>query len=179
MKSKYGKNNFMIAIISFFLILICFIGMFTYVPPKVESLKTTNGIIEKYEQKGKKWYSYLFYDEGPRFNITLVNGGFYKATGINYDNINHELFDVIKLGKEIKITYIDGGFWSPNDIMSIEYEGTSYLKVDDIIEDMKQNDRISKTICSCTIVITSILSLFLFMLNYKKYRGAKSQHDLI
>lgn len=179
MKSKYGKNNFMIAIISFFLILICFIGMFTYVPPKVESLKTTNGIIEKYEQKDKKWYSNLFGNEDvPRFSIKLVNGEFYKATGIMYDNINHELFDSIESGKEIKITYIDGGFWSPNDIMSIEYEGTSYLKVDDIIEDMKQNDRISKTICSCTIVITSILSLSLFMLNYKKYRGTKSQHDL-
>lgn len=177
MKSKYGKNNFMIAIISFFLILICFIGMFTYVSPKVESLKTTNGIIEKYEQKDKKWYSYLFYDERPFFNITLVNGGFYKATGINYDNMNHELFDVIEAGKEIKITYIDGGFWSQNDIMQIEYERISYLKVDDIIEDMKKSDKISKTVCSCIIVITTVISFSLFMLNYKKYRGAKNLHD--
>ena len=90
-----------------------------------------------------------------------------------YDNINHELFDVIESEKEIKITYMDGGFWSQNDIMQIEYEGIGYLKVDDIIEDMKKSDRISKIICSCIIVITTILSFSLFMLNYKKYRGAK------
>lgn len=152
--------------------------MFTYEPPKMESLKTTTGIIKEYEQKDKKWYSNLFGNEDvPRFSIKLVNGEFYKATGIMYDNINHELFDVIESGKEIKITYMDGGFWSQNDIMQIEYEGISYLKVDDIIEDMKKSDRISKTVCSCIIVITSVISFSLFMLNYKKYRGAKNLHD--
>ena len=152
--------------------------MFTYEPPKMESLKTTTGIIKEYEQKDKKWYSNLLGNEDvPRFSIKLVNGEFYKATGIMYDNINHELFDVIESGKEIKITYIDGGFWPQNDIMQIEYEGISYLKVDDIIEDMKKSDRISKIICSCIIVITTVLSFSLFMLNYKKYRGAKNSHD--
>ena len=49
------------------------------------------------EQKDKKWYSNLLGNENvPCFSIKLVNGEFYKATGIMYDNINHELFDVIE-----------------------------------------------------------------------------------
>lgn len=83
------------------------------------------------------------------FNIRWTDDSFYEATGICYYNIDRTLFDVIKSGDEIVIDYIDNGFMSPNDIVSIEYQGTCYLELTDVLDVLEVNDRIMKILNQC------------------------------
>ena len=103
--------NLLITIFTILSIIIALIGTFNYELPDIDEIKTVTGIISKYNQKDQQWYD-AFFDAGGTnsyFNVRLSDNSFYEATGICYDNMDRSLYDVITVGEEITIRYIDNG----------------------------------------------------------------------
>ena len=109
--NKFVGFNILITAISFLFIVVGVVGMFSYNPSQFKETKVVTGVIEEYKQRDGKWYDVISGDTTKSyFNIRLSNDSFYEATGINYDNINGELYDVINIGDEISMLMMDGQF---------------------------------------------------------------------
>ena len=167
--NKFLGFNIIITSISLLFIIFGLIGTFAYEPSKLKDTKEVTGIIEEYKQRDSKWYDVIAGGTiDSYFNIRLRDNSFYEATGINYDNIDRSLFDIIKEGEEITITYIDNGWSSPNDIVSIEYQGMIYLDYEKVINEFEQNNKIMKIVGPSIIIVTIGTAITLYIINYKK-----------
>ncbi len=167
--NEFKKNGLIcFNIIIFFIVFFCFISGFVFLfsYKKPDNLKETTGIIAKVKQYDKQWYDYFGGVTGSYFNVTFEDGTYFEATGICYDNINRELFELVKIGEEIKITY-NSSFTKPNRIYSIEYNGVNYLSLDDVLtcyENEAKSARIQGAIMICVSVAGCVV---LFLVNYR------------
>ena len=167
--NKFIGFNILITAISFLFIVIGVVGMFSYSPSQFKETKVLTGVIEEYKQRDGKWYDVISGGTTKSyFNIRLSNDSFYEATGINYDNINRELYDVINIGDEITIRYVDNGWSAPNDIVSIEYKGITYLEFNAILKEFERNDKIMKIVGISIISVTTLCSIMFYIINYRK-----------
>ena len=175
-KNKFLGFNILITSIWILLLIIGFWMTVAYELPDRSEIKTATGIVSDFKQRDGKWYDYLFGGgKHTYFNIWLSDDSFYEATGINYDNIDRKLYETIRKGEEITISYIDNGWTSPNDIVSIEYDGISYLKLTDVIEDYEKTNKSMKIVGFCVIGVTSLSAIGLYILNYKKNKVKKQE----
>ncbi len=178
--NKFVRFNIIITIALFFLLIVGFIFTFSYQLPSESKFKTVTGTVEDFKQRDGKWYDFILGNHSySYFKIWLADDYFFEATGINYDNIDRNLYEVIEKGKEITIGYIDNGWSAPNDIISIEYGGKSYLNSADVIEDYKNHDKTMKIVGPCIIGVSTLSATVLYVLNYKKQKPKqKIENDL-
>ncbi len=167
--NEFKKNglicfNILICIIVFFCAISGFCFLFSYKKP--DNLKETTGIIAKVKQYDKQWYDYFGGVTGSYFNVTFEDGTYFEATGICYDNIDRELFELARTGEEIKITY-NSSFTRPNRIYSIEYDGVNYLSLNDVLTCYENEAKISRIEGSIMICVSVVCGVALFLVNYK------------
>lgn len=141
-----------------------FIGL-TYRRPK--NLQEATGNIASFKKRDKEWYDYIGGSTGNFFNVTFEDGTFFEAKGIAYNNIDRELFEKIRIGEEIKITY-SSGFFRPNRIYAIEYNGINYLRSNDVLAQY-ENEYKDCLIIGIIIIVLSVVTggVGLFIVNYK------------
>ncbi len=167
--SEFKKNGLIcFNIIIFFIVFFCFISGFVFLfsYEKPDNLKETTGIIAKLEQYDEKWYDCIVGTSGSYFNIMFEDGTYFEATGICYDNIDRKLFELVKIGEEIKITY-NSSFTKPNRIYSIEYNGVTYLSLDDVLI-CYENEAPSAHIQGVIMISVSVVGcVVLFLVNYR------------
>ena len=167
--NKFVGLNILISAISVLFIVIGIVGMFSYNPSQFKETKVVTGVIEEYKQRDGKWYDVISGGTTKSyFNIRLSDDSFYEATGINYDKINRNLYDEINIGDEITIRYVDNGWSVPNDIVSIEYKGTTYLEFDVVLKEFERNDKIMKIVGISIIGVTTLCSIMFYIINYRK-----------
>lgn len=159
--------------ISMTVIICVVIGLFVslaYRRPK--NLQEAVGNIASFRQHDKEWYDYIGGATGNYFNVTLEDGTFFEATGIAYNNINRELFEKIRPGEEIKLTY-SHGFGRPNRIYAIEYNGINYLPLDDVLAKY-ENEYKGRHIAGIVVIVLSVVAggAGLFIVNYKYRKKA-------
>lgn len=150
-------------------------GLFLLFAYNINNLKDITGTIAKFDQHDKEWYDYIGGSTGSYLYITFEDGTFFEAKGIAYNNIDRELFETIRIGEEIKITY--NSSWSrPNRIYAIEYNGVNYLLLDDVLAQY-ENEHKSSFIAGLIIIVVSVLAggVGLFIVNYK-YRKNSLQN---
>lgn len=162
--------NVLIIFIIVVLVAVSLIATFSYGAPK--SLDEATGTIANYKQRDGEWYD-AFFNNSAYFNVTFKDGSFFEAKGVSYNNIDRSLFENLRVGEEIKITYEDGGFSSPNRIYAIEYNGKVYLSLDEVLIEY-DHDAKGMRVLGLTItgflIVTGGFGLFVF--NYttrKKY----------
>lgn len=158
-------------------VLICVvIGLFISLAyRRPNNLQEVTGNIASFRQHDKEWYDYIGGSTGSYLYITFEDGMFFEAKGIAYNNIDRELFETIRIGEEIKITY--NSSWSrPNRIYAIEYKGVNYLLLDDVLAQY-ENEHKSSFIAGLIIIVVSVLAggVGLFIVNYK-YRKNSLQN---
>ena len=169
--NKFLGFNILITSISLIFIIIGLIGTFTYEAPNLNEIKTITGVIGEFKQRDGKWYDAIFGGSiNSFFSVRLIDGSYYEATGIWSDNINRDLYEVINIGEEIKISYIDNGWSAPNDIVAIEYNGLDYLELNQVVKEFEKNDKIMKVVGPSIIGVTIIVSSIFYIINYKKNR---------
>lgn len=164
-KKRLIVINILICIVSIFFAVLGVVFATSYRLPK--NLKEATGTISEYNQQGKEWYDYIGSPTGNYFNVIFEDGTFFEAKGISYDNIDLKLYEEIKVGEEIKITY--NSKWSkPNQIFAIEYNGVNYLLVDDVLSQY-ENEHRSWLIAGIIIIVASVTAggVGLFFVNYK------------
>lgn len=168
-KNKFWGFNILITILSILLLIIGFWMTVAYKLPNKSEIKTVTGMVSDFKQRDEKWYDNLFGGTAnSHFKLWLSDDSFYEATGICYDNIDRNLYGTIKKGDEITISYIDNGWTSPNDIVTIELNGICYLNLDDVIEDYENTNKKMKIVGFSIIGVTSMSAIVLYVLNYKK-----------
>ncbi len=178
--NKFVRFNIIITIALFFLLIIGFVFTFSYQLPDQSKFRTITGTVEDFKQRDGKWYDFILGSNVySYFKIWLSDDSVFEATGISYDNIDRDLYEIIEKGKEITIGYIDNGLLSQDVIISIEYGGKSYLNSTDVIEDYKNTDKTMKIVGSCIISVSTISACVLYILNYKKNKSKqKIENDL-
>ena len=172
-KSRLIANVLIIFMIVVF-VAVCLIVTFSYGAP--ESLDEVTGTIAEFNQRDDKW-SDSFTNNSAYLNVTLEDGSFFVANGIAYDHIDRTLFERLRIGAEIKITYENGGFFSgPNKIYAIEYDGEIYLSLDEVLieyeKDAKDSRVIGLAIAGGFIVISGF-GLFVFNYTIQKKNTKK------
>ena len=161
--SKYGRNNLIIGICVFLTLVLGLIGTFAYSDVDKNVYKLTD-VVESYEHREKRWSDYIGNNSGtPYFHIDLAEKGFFKATGIAYDNIDKTLFLALQTGKEITIIYNDSRY-----ILGIEYDGITYLDYDAVVAEFDSYAKISMVIGPIAMIITIVAGVVVWYFNFKK-----------
>ena len=166
MKNRYKANNILIIIFLFLFIILGLIGTFAYQQPT--NLKEATGIIQDYKQHEGKWYDNIFGNsKGSYFKVKFEDDSFFESTGICYDNIDKTLFEKIKIGDCITIIYNEES-GRPDRIYAIKYNGKDYLLLEDSLNGFKQTERIMHIFGPSISVLSIVVGLILFAINYKK-----------
>ena len=161
--NKYVKNNLIIGICVFFALVLGLICTFAYSDVDKNVYKLTD-VVEGYDHREKRWSDYIGNNSGtPYFHIDLAEKGFFKATGIAYDNIDKTLFLVLQTGKEITIIYNDSRY-----ILGIEYEGITYLDYDAVVAEFDSCAKISMVIGPILMKVTIVAGVVVWYFNFKK-----------
>lgn len=166
---KYSKQwifacNFAIVMAALIAIAIGLFVCFAYRDTK--NLREATGRIVTFKQ-----YDADFLDaavgRGSYFNIKLEDGTFYEAKGIAYDHIDRQLFETVRVGEEIKLTYSRGAT-RPNRIYAIEYGGKTYLSADVVLPLYEKESR-KTTVAGAAVITLSGVSaaVGLGIVNYK------------
>lgn len=168
-RTKFAAFNVLIAIALLFVLTMSLISIAAYRQPT--DLKQQTGVVCKFHQYDKKWYDDIFgYSDGPYFSVRFEDDSYFEATGICYENIDRTLFEEIKVGEEITITYFEkiGG---RRKICAIEYKGESYLSLDDVLIEFSRSGNVVHTVASSAVVISISVAVVLFIINYKRNRA--------
>jgi hypothetical protein len=171
-KGKFFQVNILITVA-----LLCFLAVgllftFAYDSPKQGEVKTATGTVEKFKWREDEWYDYLFGGSAsPYFRLWLTDDSFYEATGMYYDNVDKALYEILQSGEEITVGYIDNGWVSPNDLVSIEYKGVCYLRFTDILEDFEKSNKTGKIVGLYIIGVACVFATAFYILNFKKNSG--------
>ena len=169
MKSRFFLFNFLIVIAVLLVFAISLNLTFAYEQPT--ELKTQTGIVSKLDQYDEKWYDHIFGNSiGSYFYVWLEDDSFFEATGICYDNIDRRLFENLQTGEEITITYFEKG-GGQRGICAIECSGETYLSLDDVLNEYRQNEKVAHIVGPAMIVLSISIGAVLFTVNYKKNRG--------
>ena len=169
LKSEFRRINILIALPLIFILLFSVWFMFTYRKPK--DFQTQTGVISEFKEFEEQWYHDVLPggQGGSFFNVRFEDETFFKATGICYDYIDKALFDDIRVGEEITITYFEP--WTgPKRIFGIEYNGKTYLVLDEVLKEYEDNDIIANIVGLTVIAVSITAAVVLFILNYKKKR---------
>ena len=104
---------------------------------------------------------------GSYFNIKLDDGTFYEAKGMAYDHIDRRLFETVRVGEEIRLTY-SRGVTRPNRIYAIEYGGKTYLSAEIVLPLYEKESR-TATVAGAVVIALSGASaaVGLVVVNYK------------
>ena len=168
-RTKFVAFNVLIAIALLFVLTMSLFSIAAYRQPT--DLKQKTGVVCKFHHYDKKWYDDIFgYSTGPYFSVRFEDASYFEATGICYENIDRTLFEGIKVGEEITITYFEkiGG---PRKICAIEYKGESYLSLDDVLIEFSRSENVVHTVASSAVVISISVAVVLFIINYKRNRA--------
>ena len=152
------------------------------VSPEPPELKTTTGTIasiKHHDRTDPDVLDYLMSDTASYLDIRLTDGESYSANGVRYENVDRALFDVLKVGTEIKLVYEDKGFGGGIDLIyGIEYYGKTYLAVDDALADLKSERKITIITCSAIMGVLTLLAGVGLFFNYRKFkRKPKDNRD--
>ena len=166
MKKRFLAINRLITIGCLLAILLSLMLTFAYQQPT--GLEQQTGKVLSFNQRDEKWYD-AFFDRsaGSYFHIWLEDGSYYEATGICYDNIDRELFENIQVGGNITVTYFKK-FGERRKICALEYNGKTYLLLDDILREYSQNEKVAHIVGPTIIVLFMSVGIILFVVNYKK-----------
>ena len=132
-----------------------------------ENLVESTGIVAKFKQHDATWLDYVGSSSSSYFKVWFEDGSFFEATG-TYSMIDRSLFEELQVGDEIKITHNDEGFWGPDKIYGIEYQGKTYLSVDYVIS-TRENDKKPMFILGISIAVFNTIAggVILFIYNYQ------------
>lgn len=169
MKNRFAAFNILIAIALLFVLVLSLIFTFAYKQPT--ELKQQTGVVSKFNQYDEKWYDNIFGNsKGSYFDVRFEDNSYFEATGICYDNINRKLFEDLQIGEEITITYFEksGGL---RKICSIDYNGETYLSLDDVLNEYSQNEKVAHIVGPTIMALSISVGVVLFIVNYKKNRG--------
>ena len=169
MKNRFAAFNILIAIALLFVLVLSLIFTFAYKQPT--ELKQQTGVVSKFNQYDEKWYDNIFGNsKGSYFDVRFEDNSYFEATGICYDNINRRLFEDLQIGEEITITYFEksGGL---RKICSIDYNGETYLSLDDVLNEYSQNEKVAHIVGPTIMALSISVGVVLFIVNYKKNRG--------
>ena len=169
MKNRFAAFNILIAIALPFVLVLSLIFTFAYKQPT--ELKQQTGVVSKFNQYDEKWYDNIFGNsKGSYFDVRFEDNSYFEATGICYDNINRRLFEDLQIGEEITITYFEksGGL---RKICSIDYNGETYLSLDDVLNEYSQNEKVAHIVGPTIMALSISVGVVLFIVNYKKNRG--------
>ena len=166
MKKRFLAINRLITIGCLWAILLSLMLTFAYQQPT--GLEQQTGKVLSFNQRDEKWYD-AFFDRsaGSYFNVELEDGSFYEATGICYDNIDRELFEDVQVGGNITVTYFKK-FGERRKICALEYNGKTYLLLDDVFNEYSQNEKTVHIVGPTMIVLFMSVGIILFVANYKK-----------
>lgn len=86
------------------------------------------------------------------------------------DQIDRLLFENLYVGENITITYFEksGGL---RKICALEYNGETYLSLDDVLNEYDQNEKIAHIVGPTIVVLAISAGAILFIINCKKNRG--------
>lgn len=175
-KHPFGTINIIMFIWYAIFMAILLAVLFTHnVPPE---LKTTTGTIasfKNHDMTDPDVIDYIINDTSSYLDIRLTNGESYRVSGIAYGSIDQELFTVMAVGSEIKLTYEDRGIGGGADwVYGIEQNGKTYLSVDDALSELKSERKITVIVCPVIMGVLTVLVGIGFIFNYRKfYRKAK------
>lgn len=173
-ENKFLVNNILIIFLSLFLILPCLLLTFSY-DKEPKNLKEATGIISEFKHYEKKWYDYISSNsKGPYFCVRLEDGSFFETTGISYSQIDMELFDNLSIGEEIKIIYEEEKPMSPDKIYAIEYNGKTYLSLDNVLDEFEDNAKTAHIVCPIAIIVIIAVAGILIFFNYKHNKKRKA-----
>ena len=166
MKNRFSTSNTLIVIACLLGITLSLMLTFAYQQPT--DLKQQTGKVLRFNQHDEKWYDYILGNsKGSYFDVRLEDGSFYEATGICYDNINRELFEDVQVGGNITVTYFKK-FGERRKICALEYNGRTYLLLDDVLREYSQNEKVAHIVGPTMIVLFISVGIILFVVNYKK-----------
>lgn len=166
MSKRYFAVNILILILCFALVATGFAFIFLSQCPT--DLKQQTGYIMRFNQYDEKWYDwFLGSSNGSCFNVRLGDDSYYEATGICYDNIHRSLFEKLRVGESITITYFEksGGV---RKICAVEYMGETYLSLDDVLNEFDREEKIDHLIGMIIIAFSLLVGIILFIINTKK-----------
>lgn len=169
MKNRFAAFNILIAIALLLVLVLSLIFTFAYQQPT--GLKQQTGLISKFNQYDEKWYDNIFGNsKGSYFDVWFEDNSYFEATGICYDNIDRRLFENLQIGEKITITYFEksGGL---RKICAIEYNGETYLSLNDVLNEYSQNEKVAHIVGPTIIALSISLGTILFIVNHKKNRG--------
>lgn len=141
--------------------------MFSYAPPS--ELNVATGLVIKYNYDDDTNIIDQMVNSSTFFNVTLDDGSFYEARGINFNNIDKDLFNDIKAGTEMTVTYQDRGFSAPNRIFGIAYNGKTYLNQNDVLADLSDERKTAHIVFPTLIGVVTIIAVGLILLCNKKF----------
>lgn len=169
MKNRLIAFHILITIALLFVLTISFLYTFAYQQPT--GLKQQTGNVLRFDQYDEKWYDSILGDStGSYFRVGLEGDSYYEATGICYDQIDRNLFENLYVGENITITYFEksGGL---RKICALEYNGETYLSLDDVLNEYDQNEKIAHIVGPTIVVLAISAGAILFIINCKKNRG--------
>lgn len=147
---------------------------FTYNPPK--NLEIATGQVAKFNYNDKTNIIDQIVNSSEFFNVTLDDDSFYEAQGINFDNIDKELFNDIALNTRITITYQDRGISAPNRIFGIVYNGKTYLNKEDVFADLNEESKKAHIIFPVLIGIVTVFAVGLILLCNQKFNKKQNNN---
>ena len=166
MQKRFLSYNVLITMACLLAITISLMLTFAYQQPT--GLEQQTGKVLSFNQHDEKWYD-AFFDSsaGSYFHIWLEDGSYYEATGICYDNIDRKLFENLHVGESITITYVEksGGL---RKIYALEYNGKTYLLLDDVLSEFSQNEKIVHIFGPIMIALSISVGIILVIVNYRK-----------
>ena len=167
--SRYKAFNIIIALLSFWLIVLGLVFMLAF--PVPTTFQETTGIVQDFYQYDEKWYDNIFGNsKGSYFDVRFEDNSYFEATGICYNNIDRRLFEELQIGKELTITYFEksGGL---RKICALEYNGETYLSLNDVLNEYSKNEKTAHIVGPTIMALSISVGALLFVVNYKKNRG--------
>ena len=168
MKNKFTAYNIIISV-ALALILMCGL-FFTFGYNLPTKLKQQTGVVSKFKQYDKKWYDYILNDSKSSYlKVYFKDNSYFEATGICYDCIDRSLFKNLQIGEEITITYFEKS--GLKKICSIVYNGKTYLSLENVLNEYNKNEKVAHIVAPTIMILSILIGIVLFIINYKKNRG--------
>lgn len=151
------------------------LGLFSlsaYRPPK--KMRQVTGTIAKVKHYDVGRLASFCNDMNPYFRIWLADDSFFEVRGISYDKTDRALYENIRVGEEITITY-NADFGSAKAVWEIEYNGVKYLQRE-VVFAAYEKERKGFKIFGAILIAVSVAAggIGLFIVNYRYLRRKRS-----
>ena len=141
---------------------------FTFTYNELTDIKQQTGVVSSFNQHDEDIIDQIAGSTGSYFNLRFEDGSYFEATGLCYDNIDRRLFEDLRIGDEITVTYFEksGGI---RKICAIEYNGETYLSLENVSNGFGQNERVALIVGPILMAVAVLIGVVLFVVFRKKY----------